>query len=289
MRRARFLRDEQRGKQCRHGKPGDHQRIVPTGCAAFDDGAGKRAERCDRGDLAGQVDLSFPRARGLAGKTPGQPQAGKPDRQIDQKDRAPAYQRDQAAADQRTGRQRDARAGRPDGDRASARLVVDIGVAEQRERIRHENGRRHALHAARRNQQRRIWRERAGERCCGEQRESGHENPLGADTIAERARGEDESRKGDGIGVHDPLQLCDATAKRTADGMERGVDDGDIELHHAVAKTHRSQCQRRRQFGFRSDRGTGAFILREPKSCTSHGSPRIGSGNQCADMVPVSP
>ena len=63
-------------------------------------------------------------------------------------------------------------------------------------------------------------------------------------SIAQGASGQNERRKGDGISADNPLQLRHAAAQRGADAVDGGVDDGDIELNHAIAKTHRRQRQR---------------------------------------------
>ena len=85
------------------------------------------------------------------------------------------------------------------------------------------------------------------DRCRGEDGKTRHENPLRADAVAERARGENEGGKRDGVGADNPLQLRDAAAQRRADAVERGVDDGDVELNHAIAEAHGRQRQRRRE------------------------------------------
>jgi len=82
----------------------------------------------------------------------------------------------------------------------------------------------------------------------GEDREPGHEDFLGAQAIAQRAGGQDERGKRDGVGRDHPLQLRYAAAERRADAVQCCVDDGDIELHDAIAETHRGERQRLFQF-----------------------------------------
>ena len=57
--------------------------------------------------LPRQIEIAL-RARRIGGVAPGQPQTGKADRQIDQKDAAPTEQRDQSAANQRPCGEREA-------------------------------------------------------------------------------------------------------------------------------------------------------------------------------------
>ena len=97
-------------KECaghhRNRKTCDHNEIAPAARAALDQAAREGTERDNRRGLTRQVDLTLLEARGLRRMTPGEPQAGQSDRQVDQEDRAPADQRDQCSADERAGRQR---------------------------------------------------------------------------------------------------------------------------------------------------------------------------------------
>ena len=120
-------------------------------------------------------------------------------------------------------------------------------MIEQRQRVRHQDRRGQALHGPCRDQEHGRWRQRAGERRQREDRKARHENPFGAEAVAERAGGQNEGGKRDGIGGHDPLQLGDATAERGTDAAQGGIDDGDVELHHAKAEAHGGKRQRRRE------------------------------------------
>jgi len=244
---ARFPPDKQHRKDRKRCKARDDERTAPSERAALDNCAGEKAERCDRGDLTRQVYPALRRSRRLAGKAPRQPQPRKADRQINEEDRAPADQCDQAAAHNGTSRQRKACAGGPDTDRASTSFFVRIGVTEQRQRVRHQNGGRQALGTARGNQRRCIGRQRAGDGGRRKQGKARDEYPLRTDPVAQCTRRQDEGRKSDGVGAHHPLQFGNAAAKRGSDGIERGVDDGDVELNHAITETHRRERQRRCQ------------------------------------------
>ena len=87
-------------------------------------------------------------------------------------------------------------------------------------------------------------RQRAAERGYREDAEARHEDSLGAQAIAQGAGGQDECGKRDGVGRDHPLQLGHAAAQRRADAVQRGVDDGDVELHDAIAETHGGERQR---------------------------------------------
>src|SRR5262249_14736756 len=102
--------------------------MAPAERAALDQGAGQHTERRDRRDLARQIDLTLRELRRLLSITPGKPEAGGADWQVDQEDQAPADQRDQHAAYERARGQRGGRACSPDADRAAARLRIGIRV-----------------------------------------------------------------------------------------------------------------------------------------------------------------
>jgi hypothetical protein len=95
------------------------------------------------------------------------------------------------------------------------------------------------------------------ERSGNENREAEHEDPLGAQPVAQRAGGEDEGGEGDGVGVDDPLQVGDRSAEIGADGIDRHIDDGDVELHDHIAEAHGRECQRLGKAG-RTFAGSGA-------------------------------
>ena len=68
--------DEQSGQDRGRREADKHERMLPAERAALDDGAGQRAERADRGELARQIDLALREPRRLLGIAPGEPEAG---------------------------------------------------------------------------------------------------------------------------------------------------------------------------------------------------------------------
>ena len=89
-------------------------------------------------------------------------------------------------------------------------------------------------------------------------------------------------KRGEKVTVDVPVHVVgDAAAERAADGVERRVDDGDVELHDAVAEAHRGQRQRRREPGRLPLRRR--VLLRhapEVQGCLLHGLD-LALGNQC--------
>jgi hypothetical protein len=97
--RSEFDGEKERRQHRKAGKAREHEQIAPAAFAAFDHRRGQRSQRQHRRGLARYVDRARRRARGLGRVAPGQPDADKADRQIDQEDAAPAGERDQRAAD----------------------------------------------------------------------------------------------------------------------------------------------------------------------------------------------
>ena len=71
-----------------------------------------------------------------------------------------------------------------------------------------------SLDGSRRDQDGRVGASAQASEAEREDRKAGHEHPLGADAIAERAGGENEGGERDGVGADDPLQLRHAAAER---------------------------------------------------------------------------
>src|SRR5262249_52720116 len=87
--RARLAPYEQETDHGRRREARDDEWMAPAERAALDQGASQRAERQDRRDLAGQIDLALREPRRLLPIAPRKPEAGGANRQVDQKDRAP--------------------------------------------------------------------------------------------------------------------------------------------------------------------------------------------------------
>jgi hypothetical protein len=85
------------------------------------------------------------------------------------------------------------------------------------------------------------------------------------------------------------LQLGDTAAQRAADAVERGVDDGDVELNHAVAEAHGGERQRRGQprtdrFGLWNRHGE-RIRRRKLWGCRSHGSPAVSKDQDTSNQA----
>jgi hypothetical protein len=94
-----------------------------------------------------------------------------------------------------------------------------------------------------------IARPRAAAACVGQQgQRAGHEKSRSHSLDGARRscrpthRGEQQGRKGNGIGVNNPLQAGHADPDRRADAGERDVDR-DVELHQHEAQTGRRDCE----------------------------------------------
>ncbi len=176
--------ERRRGDQ-KADEAGHHEGALPTERSAFDDRSSQAAEHHDGGHLAREIDLAVRGFGCLLGVAPCQPKSDQADRDIDQENAAPTRDGDEAAAHERTCGQGEACARRPDGDRATAFLLARIGVVEQGQRVGNQDGCAEALEGSGGDQERKCRCEGAGQRSQREDREAGHENPLGADAIAD--------------------------------------------------------------------------------------------------------
>ena len=165
-----------------------------------------------------------------------QPQSRQADRKIDQENAAPAKRCDQRPADERARCDRKACTGRPDPHRARPLVVVAIRMIEHRERIGHEDRCADSLRGARGDEDRQRGRTRACERSDREYRKARDENALTAEAIAQRPGSQDERRERDRVGTDDPLQRDYAAAQRGRNGVQRRVDDRDVELNNGEAQ-----------------------------------------------------
>jgi hypothetical protein len=88
-----------------------------------------------------------------------------------------------------------------------------------------------------------VGSQRTGARRGGENSESRHEHAFRAQSIAKSTGGQDHGREHGRVAVDDPLQFGDAHTERLSDAAQRGVYDGDVELHDAKSQADRRQCQ----------------------------------------------
>ena len=133
-------------------------------------------------------------------------------------------------------------------------------MVEKRKRIRHQDRRAHPLHGTRGDQNAGRRRHGAAQRRGGENYKTSHEDVLGAESVAQGASSQDERRKRDRIGADYPLQFGHVAAKRSANAVERRIDDGDIKLDDAVTEAHRGKCEEFRRSRWRN-RVHGCRIL----------------------------
>ncbi|KGD19443.1 hypothetical protein DO70_4434 [Burkholderia pseudomallei] len=92
------------------------------------------------------------------------------------------------------------------------------------------------MQRARGDERRRVRGDAADERCDGEEREPGGEQPARAEPVAERAGRQHQARERERVGVDDPLQARDARMQIDADARERDVDDRHVELRDHEAR-----------------------------------------------------
>ncbi len=165
--RSRFAADQRVGGvslgdgepgQRGHGHPGcgQHQRRRPARRAALGHREHHRGDHERDEQRAGHVEAApFPLLPAPAQQPRGEQHRGQPDRHIDQEHRAPAGELDQDAAQHLAGHEPDGRGRAVQAECAGARRALGKAGGDQGQGGRGDQGRTHALHRPRRDQQHR--------------------------------------------------------------------------------------------------------------------------------------
>ena len=229
-------------------EPDDGRRPPAEGCR-LDEACGQRTEGEDGPRLTGKVELVGVAIgpAGRAGVRPGepgrQPEADRPDRQVDEEDAAPAQGPDQYPADQGAGGQRHRPAGCPGPDRGRPGRRVGVGRVQKGQGARHEERRTDAL--------REPGTDQDGERGCraakgrgqSEEEQPAHVDPPRPPAVAQGTAAEEQARKAQRVGVDHPLQPDDVGVEPGGDPRKCHVDDRGVENDDDVADAGRRQRQ----------------------------------------------
>ncbi|MNT14195.1 hypothetical protein D3C72_1491890 [compost metagenome] len=189
-----------------------------------------------------------------------QPQAGQPQRDIDEKDAAPAELVDQDAPQQGAGRARDRHDRRPCGQHAVAHLFVVIGVGEQAERAGHEQRGAHALQHAGGDQGIRVRSQAAQQGRHREHAQAGQIEGFAAIAVGQRAGHQQQGGEGERVAVHDPDQVRQRHGELDGDAGQRHVDDGDIQHGHHESDGQGDQRQPAGNGGLGIQRGSRGLV-----------------------------
>ena len=118
---------------------------------------------------------------------------------------------DDGAADERAEGDAEAGDASPDADGGGPQPFAH-GAGEEGQRQRHERCGADALDGAGRDEHPRFGRQRAERGGDGEDHDAGEEDASPAEPVAEGDRHEHHRREGEGVGVHDPLEVFDGRA-----------------------------------------------------------------------------
>ena len=134
-----------------------------------------------------------------------------------------------------------------DSDPGTHGLAALLGWEDRRDNREgdgHDQCRRHAQDGAERNQRARRMDEKRRERGNAEQRKHGCEQRLAPEAVTDRARGQEQGREDDRVGVDDPLELSLGSAGVPGDPGQRDVEAGDgcHDHHHGEAHDPQNRC-----------------------------------------------
>ena len=176
---------------------------------------------------------------------------GERDRDVDDKDHAPARGIDEPASESRADHEGDPAPGRPLPDRRAPSRTGERR-REHGERGVSQEGAGDPLDAAEDDQRGRVRRRRAQDRGDREERDPDPEDTQLAEDVAERAADEDEGPEREQVGVDDPLLRGEPAAEVVLDRLQRDIDDRPVDERHRRAEDARDErpaAQRARQGG----------------------------------------
>jgi hypothetical protein len=115
-------------------------------------------------------------------------------------------------------------------DCAGPFLPLREDVGEQRERGGKRHGGAEAHHGPCRDELRRACREAAGQAGGADDGEPGEQHALAAEPVGQAAKGEQQRREDEVVGVDDPLQLGRGGVQVPGEGGQRDVHQGRVEV-----------------------------------------------------------
>ena len=125
--------------------------------ARFDDAISETPRTAIASSLARKIEAATLRSWRFSNISRSQPKTRHPDGQVDEEDAAPARKGDKGAASKGPCRERNACPGRPKSDGAPSFFLISKCMVEERERVRHKNGRANPLDGPESNEARGCW------------------------------------------------------------------------------------------------------------------------------------
>ncbi len=164
------------------------------------------------------------------------------DRDVDEEDRAPPEVVEDESAEQRARRETEGGDGRPDADRLDAFGVVEdltttasVVVSSSALADAHPGTGRDELAGG--------LGETGHERADAEQGEAHHQHLLPPVAVRRAARGEQQTRLDERVGVDHPLHVGGGCVQLRGEGGDRDVEDGVVEQHHELGQADDAEDQ----------------------------------------------
>ncbi len=153
------------------------------------------------------------------------------DRDVEPEDPLPGEALGDGATDERSDGDGKAADAAPGAERECAAFRRN-GGGEDRQRQRNDEGTAHTLQSAGNDEHLDRRRHRCQSGADREDAKADDEHSPPAEAVAERSAGEEQDGEGEGVGVHDPLQLREAGVEIGTDDGEGGDDDEVVEHRH---------------------------------------------------------
>ena len=160
-----------------------------------------------------------------------------------EEDARPAELLEQPAPDDRAERDRDARRRAPEADRLGALGSLGVHVRDQREGGGEDHRGAETHEAAGDDQLADGVGQASGDAGGSEHDQTGEQESLAAETVAEAAGGQQQRSEQQVVGVDDPLQLRVRRVQLANQRREGHVDDRDVEVDHERCQQQRDENQ----------------------------------------------
>lgn len=232
-----FPTDEDREQHSADGEPTDGDTVAPAQIRRFDDGVEDDRQTGDgecgtEGIETGSLRILRGRDEHESGE-----HTDEHDRQVHQEHRSPGEVLQQDPTGERTEHRAEATHAGPDPD-GTRSLVHREHIGDDRQCGGHDQ-RTPDAHAGPGDHERASrGREGGGDGRTTEDREPDLQCPAATETIAETARGQQQTGEHQGVGVNDPLQVTRGGVEVLLDGGQGHVEDRQIQhrQHEAEAK-----------------------------------------------------
>ena len=208
---------------------------APADARRAHDSEHKRGQPAGDKDGPGDIErLALALRTALFEECPGGDECHEPDRDVDEQDPSPRQLLGEDPAQQRPGSTAGAGDRAPYPHRPGAGLWLPEGCGEDRQGGGREDRSPESLSSPGADEHGLILSEATEQAGKGEHTETEEEDPTPAEKVGRSPAEEEETGKGERVGIEHPLQLGLRKAKAVLDRRQRHIDDRHVEQHHEL-------------------------------------------------------